>query len=227
MQYITFNKTTISCSNAIKIDCSSIIAPQDASNGALAIGGFSIISNNTILSDSGVGYGIIIKQGIASITGNVISGFAVGIWAASEASIQRNSIINCGIGIGLGKVTGTSFDDIQLEEVSITVKENTIANNYIGIGGPFYLGKTSITNVVATGEATSEKNYIANNTYGLVLGAYGSFRYNTIINSQTAVTVNDNSPVYSPHLSSNNFVSYSKYSLYLLGTTSMYAEYNW
>jgi hypothetical protein len=227
IQEAVLNRATLSNVNAIKIDSNSITAPEDASNGVLAVGGFSVISNNTIVSTSGKGYGIIVKQGLASITSNIISGFAVGIWAASEASIQKNTIINCGVGIGLGKVIGFSFDNIQFGEVSITVKENTIANNYIGLGGPFYMGKTPITNVVATGEATSEKNFVVNNTYGLVLGAFGSFRYNTISNSQTAITVYDTSEIYSPHLSSNNIINYSKYSLYLLGPTGMYAQDNW
>jgi len=221
------NQTEISSSNSLKVSKSSITAPDDASTGTLAIGGLSVISNNIIISTSGKGYGIIVKQGIANIYGNIISGFAMGIWAASEATIEENSILNCGCGIGVGKIIGTSFDSYQFGEVSLTIKENTIANNYIGIGGPIFNGKTGIGTVVATGETKAYGNFIYNNTYGLALGAMGSFHKNTITHSLTAITIYDTSAIYSPHLSDNNFEDYSQSSIYLLGPKDMYAEDNW
>jgi hypothetical protein len=227
IQEANINQTTISSVNAIKISKNTITAPDDATVGALAIGGFSVIADNTIISTTGKGYGIIVKQGIASISGNIISGFAMGIWAASEASIQQNSILNCGCGIGVGKIIGTSFDTYQFGEVSVTIKGNTIANNYIGIGGPLFPGKVPINNVVATGEATTEGNFIDNNTYGLALGALGSFRYNTISNSQVAVAIYDTSGSLSPHFDSNNFVDYKQNSFYQLGPKDVLAENNW
>ncbi|HSV49686.1 MAG TPA: hypothetical protein VLH35_05165, partial [Candidatus Acidoferrales bacterium] len=227
IQEATINETSISNNNAIKISQSTFSGLNDANGAVLSIGGFSIISDNTIVSTYGKGYGIIVKNGLADIHGNIISGFAVGIWTASPASIVKNSILNCGVGIGVGKIIGTSMGTYEFGEVSVTITENTIANNYIGIGGPIFSGKVGINTVVATGEATTTGNYISNNTYGLALGAMGSFRYNTISNSLVAVTIYDVAAVYSPHMDSNNFESYSQNSMYMLGTHDMYAMENW
>jgi hypothetical protein len=220
------NQTAISSVNAVKVSKNTINGPDDAGVGALSTGGFSIISNNTIVSTTGRGYGIIVKEGIASISGNIISGYAIGIWTASEASIQQNSILNCGCGIGVGKIIGTSFDTYQFGEVSVTLKDNTIANNYIGIGGPIFNGKVPISSIVATGEVTAQRNYIDSNTYGLALGAYGSFTYNTISNSKTAVTIYDTSGTLSPHFDSNNIIDYQQ-SVNQLGPKDVWMEGNY
>jgi hypothetical protein len=226
IQSATLNQVLVSSINAVKVSGTTINAPDDASAGALSIGGFSIITDNMIISTSGKGYGVIVKNGLASIQGNIISGFAVGVWASSPASLQQNSILNCGVGLGIGKIIGTSFDNYEFGEVSVTVTENTFAKNYIAIGGPIFSGKVPISNVVATGEVTGTRNFIDNNTYGLALGALGSFRYNTISNSETAVTIYDTSGSLSPHFDSNNIIAYQQ-SVNQLGPKDVWMEENY
>jgi hypothetical protein len=226
IQSATLNQMSVSSVNAVKVSENTINAPYDATAGALSVGGLSIITDNTIISTSGKGYGVIIKNGLATIHGNIISGFAIGVWASSPASIEKNSILNCGVGLGVGKIIGTSFDNYEFGEVSVTITENTFANNYIAIGGPIFSGKVPISNIVATGETKAERNFINNNTYGLALGALGSFRYNTISNSKTAVTIYDTSGHLSPHFSNNNIINYQQ-SVYQLGPKDVWMEENW
>jgi hypothetical protein len=226
IQSATLNQVLVSSANAVKVSGTTINAPDDASAGALSVGGFSIITDNMIISTSGKGYGVIVKNGLASIQGNIISGFAVGVWASSPVSLEKNSILNCGVGLGVGKIIGTSFDNYEFGEVSVTATENTFANNYIAIGGPIFSGKVPISNVVATGEVTAKKNFIDNNTYGLALGALGSFRYNTISNSKTAVTIYDTSGSLSPHFDSNNIIEYQQ-SVNQLGPKDVWMEENY
>lgn len=204
------SEVLVSSVNALKVSDSTINVSVNATGGVLSVGGFSVIVDNTIVSTSGKGYGVIVKDGLANIQGNVISGFAVGVWTASPASLQKNSLLNCGVGLGVGKIIGTSFGNYEFGEVSVTVTENTFTNNYIAIGGPLFSGKVPITNIVATGEVTAHKNFIDHNTYGLALGALGSFQYNTISNSKTAVTIFDTSGSLSPHFDSNNFINYQQ-----------------
>lgn len=221
-------QTSISSVNAIAVSRDSITYSDDNGVGALSVGGFSMIYNNSIVSTSGKGYGIIVKEGIATIAGNVISGFAMGIWAAGETAIEQNSILNCGCGIGIGEIIGTSsFGSYAFGEVTVGIVENTIANNYIGIGGPIFKGETEVGNVVATGSETIKGNFINNNTYGLALGAHGNIYYNTISNSQIAVTIDDTSGIFSPGISENNLVAYTQDSVHMLGTQDVYADSNW
>jgi hypothetical protein len=226
IQNSTLNDVLVSSVNAVKISENTINVPDDASAGALSVGGLSIISDNTIICTSGKGYGVIVKNGLASIQRNIISGFSMGVWASSPASLEKNSILNCGVGLGVGKIIGTSFDNYQFGEVSVTATENTFANNYIAVGGPIFSGKVPINNVVATGEVTAQKNFIDNNTYGLALGALGSFRYNTISNSKTAVTIYDTSGSLSPHFDSNNILAYQQ-SVNQLGPKDIWMEENY
>jgi hypothetical protein len=226
IQTATLNQVSISSVNALKVSGNTINAPSDASAGTLSVGGLSIITDNSIISTSGIGYGVIVKNGLANIQGNIISGFAIGVWTASPASLEKNSILNCGVGLGVGKIIGTSFDNYEFGEVSVTVTENTFANNYIAIGGPIFNGKVAISNIVATGEVTAHKNYINQNTYGLALGALGSFEYNTISNSKTAVTIYDTSGSLSPHFDSNNIITYQQ-SVNQLGPKDVWMEENY
>ena len=221
------DQTSISSSGSLKVSESLVTTTSDSSTGVVSVGSSSVISNNTITSSVGRGYGIIVKQSFVNVYGNIISGFSMGIWAAGESTIEWNSILNNGCGIGVGKIVGTSFDSYMFGEVNPIIRDNTIANNYVGIGGPIFNGNTAIGTNVATGETKIERNFITNNTYGLALGAMGSIRKNTIANSLVGISIYDTSAIFSPHMSSNNFENYRQNSIYLSGPKDVTAEENW
>jgi len=132
---------------------------------AIYILGSSKVSNNNITS-KGDGYGITIEVGSnASICNNLISGFYYGIDAAGTAIIEKNRVIkNDGGGIAIGKMP-YSYSG-WLGDGNIVIRDNIIANNGLGIGGPVPNTNYGISYGKFTSTVTIEKNLIAKNTDG-------------------------------------------------------------
>jgi hypothetical protein len=188
-------------------------------------GGSSVVANNTIISQGG-GYGITVETDCdAYIADNIISGFVMGIDAAGKATIERNLILDNGGGIAIGKIP-FSYSPIVIGEGEIIIRDNTIENSSVGIGGPVVNTNTGISvDAVFTSTATIERNLIINNTVGIELGSKVTIYNNTITNSSVAIKLGSG---LSTAIKYNNIENYGENSIYLEGSSSnIDATYNW
>lgn len=191
----------------------------------LYISGDSVVANNTITSQGG-GYGITVETDCdAYIADNIISGFVMGIDAAGKATIERNLILDNGGGIAIGKIP-FSYSPIVIGEGEIIIRDNTIENSSVGIGGPVVNTNTGISvDAVFTSTATIERNLIINNTVEIELSSQVTIYNNTITNSSVAIKLGSG---LSTAIKYNNIENYGENSIYLEGSSSnIDATYNW
>ena len=96
------DQTSISSSGSLKVSESLVTTTSDSSTGVVSVGSSSVISNNTITSSVGRGYGIIVKQSFVNVYGNIISGFR---WAFGQQANQLLSVnqFSTMAQIGVGK----------------------------------------------------------------------------------------------------------------------------
>jgi len=172
----------------------------------------SVVSNNIITSPLG-GYGITIREGYTYVSGNIISDSITGIRAAGDSTIDGNLITNNGHGIAIGHIVYYGFTDRDIGVGNVVIRNNTIANNPVGIGGG------------GGGSAMIERNLITNSSHGIDAGLPVTILNNTISNTGVAIRL-DSCP--SVTIIYNNFENYGENSIYLEGTSSnIDATNNW
>lgn len=183
--------------------------PED-STSAVDVDGTSSITSNAIWSSTG-GYGILIRSGYTTVQGNNVQN---SIRVAGNALIEGNMVTGSGTGIQVGDIHISAFNDIDYGSGNSIIRNNIIANNYVGIGSSYGGGTTTIQN-----------NLIATNTYGISLASQATaIQNNTIQNSQTAIQLQ----TYPTTISYNNFLNYTQNSITLTSEPSnVNAANNW
>ena len=209
-------------------------------------GGTVVISNNTIISydvtsqvydmevaESGFdgGYGITTQADcVADIQGNVISGgFVMGINVVGPGTIQGNVIINNSGGIAIGK---NVYDyAMKVSEGDVTIRDNTLANSNVGIGGSALNGYYGQVDYSATPKArtvTIERNLIVGSQNGIDIilqEATLNIRNNTITDCSVAIKLTE---CPSATINFNNIQNCTQKSIILTNTSvNIDAIYNW
>jgi hypothetical protein len=209
-------------------------------------GGTVVISNNTIIShdvtsqiygmevpDSEFdgGYGITIQANcVADIQSNVISGgFVRGINVVGAATIQGNLIINNSGGIAIGK---NVYDyGIGVSEGDVIIRDNTLANSEVGIGGSVvssYYGQVDYSATPKARTVTIERNMIVGSQKGIdvdLQDATLNIQNNTITDCSEAITLTS---CPSATIKFNNIQNFTQRSITLVNTpVNIDATYNW
>jgi parallel beta-helix repeat protein len=102
---------------------------------------------------------------------------------------------------------------LGIGEGNVVIRDNTIKNNPVGIGGS------------TGGTATIERNLITNNTEGISTGSLVTIRNSTITDSSVGIRLSKSSPA---TINYNNIQNNIQNSIYLEGTSNNTdATYNW
>ncbi|MCW4015647.1 MAG: right-handed parallel beta-helix repeat-containing protein [Candidatus Bathyarchaeota archaeon] len=185
---------------------------NDSSSAISIRGDSSVISNNIISSPLG-GYGITLTEGYTHIFGNVIFDSIYGIRAAGGSTIEGNLITNNGKGIAIGHITFSGFNEYDYGAGNVVIRNNTISNNTVGIGGG------------DGGSAVIENNLITNSLTGISASLPVTIQRNTISNTTVAINLGNCSSI---TLSYNNIKNYAENSIYLTDTPNdISAANNW
>ena len=208
--------------------------------------GTAEISNNTFISQDLTDqiYGMDMPESIydggyaittqgdcrANIHDNTISGgFVRGINIVGPGTIQNNSITNNLGGIAIGK--NVYQYSMTISQGDVTIRENTLANSEVGIGGVAindYFGQVDYENTPKPRTVTIQNNLIMDSTNGIDMRlplASLNIKNNTITNSSTAITLNS---IASATINFNNIQNYTHGSVNLTSTTAdINATYNW
>jgi hypothetical protein len=209
-------------------------------------GGTAVISNNTIISHDVTsqvygmevaesefdgGYGITTQADcVADIRGNVISGgFVMGINVVGAATIQENVITDNSGGIAIGK---SVYDyAMEVSEGDVTIRDNTLANSEVGIGGSIvssYYGQGDYSATPKARTVTIERNLIEGSQNGIDIGlqeATLNIRNNTITDCSVAITLTE---CPSATINFNNIQNFTQKSIKLVDTSvNIDATYNW
>ncbi|MFA5363604.1 MAG: right-handed parallel beta-helix repeat-containing protein [Candidatus Bathyarchaeia archaeon] len=185
---------------------------SDDPSSAVSISGYSSVVENNFISSPLGGYGILIQEGDTAVSGNVIFDCITGIRAAGDATIAGNLIKNNGLGIAIGNIAFSGFNDHNYGSGDVIIRDNTITNNGNGISGG------------NGGSATIERNSITNCTQGIYVLLPVIIQNNTISGTQVAVVVGYCSSI---TLIYNNIENYTQNSIWLKTSNNLNASYNW
>jgi hypothetical protein len=208
--------------------------------------GTAEISNNTIISQdlTDQTYGMDMPESIydggyaittqgdcyANIHDNTISGgFVRGINIVGPGIVRDNSITENLGGIAIGK--NVYEYGMTISQGDVTIRENTLANSEVGIGGLVingYFGQVDYENTPKPRTVTIQNNLITDSANGIDMilpSASLNIKNNTITNSSTAITLNS---IASATINFNNIQNYTHGSINLTSTTAdINATYNW
>ncbi len=136
-----------------------------------------------------------------------------GIRAAHDSLIEGNLVTNNGKGIAIGHVVYSGFNEYDYGAGDVVIRNNTISNNSVGIGGG------------DGGSAVIEKNLITNSSTGVSASLPITLQSNTISNTSIAINLGNCSSVV---ICYNNIENYGENSVYLEGTSdNVDATNNW
>lgn len=179
---------------------------EDATS-ALAVSGTSTVTSNALFSNTG-GYGLLIRAGSTTVTGNAIRN---SLRVAGDAVVNGNWIASGGIQVG--DIYISAYNEIDYGKGNSLIKNNIIDGPNSGIFSYYAGGTANIVN-----------NLIRDSNYGINLCSESAIQSNSIVNCTTSIALKNTAPL----INYNNIIGYKENSLSMSENPSnINATCNW